>query len=74
MNTMHKPPPDVAGRVIRHPDTIDLLGAVAPGPSNTVLFQTAAQRVFLDRRIIVVHDDGTVTIPRWHAKEKGLIA
>lgn len=55
------------------PDTVDLRGNFSRGPSNTVIFVKDGKRVFLDLRLIVLHQDGTITLPRRMAKEKGLI-
>lgn len=59
---------------VKRDDLIELRGAFAKGPGDSILFDHAGVRVILERRLVEIDDaTGVLRIARALAKQKGLV-
>jgi hypothetical protein len=59
----------------KHADMVRLTGTALLGTAKAIVFDTGVARVFLDKNVITVEPDGkAVRLPRWLAKQKGLVS
>ena len=57
----------------RRNELVDIAGEIKVETEKAIQFYDGDQTVWLPRSQIEINDDGTVTMPEWLARDKGLV-